>query len=866
VTPAGPDAEGDVSPDPSAARWREIDELFQRALDLPAAERSAFLAKAAAGDDGLRQSVGDLLAVAEDSGDFLDTPVEVACDLGWQDLLDSVDSGETSAESVGLPDRGGERVGPYRLLRRTGRGGMATVYLAERADGLWEQQVALKVIRRGLDTEDVIRRFLAERQILSSLQHPNIARLLDGGSTEDGLPYFVMEFVEGEPITAHCDARGLSVRERLALFCDVCRAVQVAHQSLVVHRDLKPSNILVTKDGVVKLLDFGIAKLLDDASEELTRTDRRLLTPQYASPEQVRGEPITTASDVYQLGVLLSVLLSGRRPYDVAALSPAQMEARITGAEPARPSRLVSEEAAHARGVTVERLTRSLRGDLDAIVLKALRRDSGDRYPSAESLVGDVQRHTSGHPVEATRGAFTYKASKFLRRHVAGMTTAAAFLVLLIGAVVALAQQRSRVIAAADRAEQVASFLASVFEDADPTTGVGDTMSVRTLLVRGAQRVDSELGDQPALQAELYGVIGNAFTNLGLLDEGTEILTAALEHARQAHGRTDEELEALEAALSDLASVHKAGREFELAQPFLEEVLELRRARLGPNAVEVAEALAELGYNVRDVVGPDSAAVILQQASEVPGLDPDSEEGVRISLGLAFVLRAQGKIEEAEALYREAIPKLRTLIPDDPELGTHINNLAFLLKNRGAYDEAASLYGEAHSLYAGTHGSGHPISLMLASNLSLALFEGGRVEEGETVMRERVEAAREQWPAGHWRVAATLEQRANANLRFGDGLIAVPVLREAVAEFTETQGERHSWTAAARAWLGAALLVVESAPEGGRELNRALADLEAYRSETGIDDRSFHVRQIADYLESHGLGEQADRLRQFLEG
>ena len=851
-----------MSPDSPVTRWREIDALFQRALDLPAPRRAAFLAEAADGDESLRRSVEDLLAVADDSGDFLDTPVELACDLGWKDLLGSLDTGESSTESVGAPDRSGERVGPYRLLRPIGRGGMATVYLAERADGLWEQQVALKVIRRGLDTEDVIRRFLAERQILSSLHHPNIARLLDGGSTEDGLPYLVMEFVEGEPITAHSDAHGLSVRERLTLFCKVCHAVQFAHQSLVVHRDLKPSNMLVTEDGAVKLLDFGIAKLLDDASGERTRTGRQLLTPQYASPEQVRGEPITTASDVYQLGLLLCALLAGRRAYDVTALSPAQVEAQITGAEPERPSRLVSEEAAQARGLNAERLIRRLQGDLDAIVLKTLRKQPRDRYPSVESLVADIHRHVSGHPVEATRGAFTYKARKFVRRHVVGMITAGAFLVLLTGAAVALAQQRSRVIASAATAERVASFLASVFEDADPTTGVGDTMSVRTLLARGAGRVEAELAGQPALQAELYGVIGNAFRNIGLLEEGTEILGGALEKARQAYGPADEKLEA---AVWDLSAVHRDGREFELAQPLLEEVLELRRTRLGPNAVEFAEALATLGYNVRDAVSPDSAAVLLQQARDVPGLDPESEEGVKISLGLAFVLRAQGEIEEAEALYRDAIPKLRTLSPDDPDLGVHINNLAFLLKERGSYDEAASLYRETLSLYSDVHGRGHPVSLMLAANLSSALFEGGRVEEGDIVMRERVEAAREQWPQGHRRVAASLQERGNANLRFGDGLIAVPVLREAVTAFTGLQGERHSWTATARAWLGAALLVVESAPEGDRQLAQALADFEAYKRESTIADRAFHVRQIADYLESHGMAERAARLRELLD-
>ncbi|MFV1986793.1 MAG: protein kinase [Gemmatimonadota bacterium] len=850
-----------MTPESPADRWAEVDAIFRRVLEVPATDRVALLTEATQGDESLQRSVETLLAHAEDWDGLLETPVEMACDLGWEDLVDSLDSGESSAGPAEMHDRSGERVGPYRLLRQVGRGGMATVYLAERADGQWEQQVAVKVIRRGLDTDDVIRRFLAERQILSSLQHPNIARLLDGGSTEDGLPYLVLEFVEGEPITTHCDARRLRVRERLELFCDVCRAVQFAHQGLVVHRDLKPSNILVTADGHVTLLDFGIAKLLDGSAEHATRTGRQRLTPQYASPELVRGDPITTVSDVYQLGVLLCSLLSGQRPYDVTSLSPARLEAKITGSEPERPSRLVSDEAARARGLTADRLVRRLRGDLDAIVLKALRKAPADRYPSAESLVADVRRHLSGHPVEATRGAVTYRAGKFVRRHVAGLVTTAAFAVLLSGGTAALAVQRNRAVAAADTAEQVASFLASVYEDADPVTGVGDTMSVRTQLAQGARRVDTELAGQPALQARLFGVIGSAYQNLGRLDEGIEILDAALGKAREAYGPADEELAA---AILDLADALSTAREFDRTVPLYEEYVALQRARLGPNAVEVAEGLSSLAVRIRDVVGPDSAEVLLRQARTVAERFPGSEIDTRISLSLAYVLRAKGEFEEAEALYREAIRSLRVTNPNDPQLATHLNNLAFLLKEREAYEEAVVLYREALSRYSDVHGPGHPVSLMLASNLGNALFLGQRIDEGEAVMNDRVAAAREQWPEGHWRVAVALQSRAISRARFGNGVAAAEGFREAVEAFARTQGDRHSWTATARAWLGATLLAVEADPAGDRELDRALADLEAYGREDTIEDRSVLLGMVADYLEEQGLAERAGRVRAVL--
>lgn len=854
-----------MNPEVPAERWREIDTLFQRVLELPPDERTPFLAEAASGDDALRRSVEQLLEAAGEGADLFETPVEFADATGWQGLADFLDAGGPPPGSGDAPGRTGELVGPYRILREVGRGGMATVYLAERADGQWEQQVALKVIRRGLDTDDVVRRFLAERQILSSLEHPNICRLLDGGATGDGVPFLAMEFVDGKPITAHCDEQGLSVRERLGLFGDVCRAVQHAHQSLIVHRDLKPSNILVTTDGAPKLLDFGIAKLLDDSPDDSTQTGRQRLTPQYASPELVRGDPITTASDVYQLGVLLCVLLAGRRPYDVAvSATSARLEAQITGTAPQPPSRLVSDEAARGRGTTVDRLRRRLRGDLDAIVLKALRKEPSERYASAEALLGDIDRHLTGHPVEAARGATRYRVGKFVRRHAAGLATTAAFFVLLAVAAVALAVQRDRAVAAAETSTQVAAFLSSVFEDADPVTGVGDTMSVRTQLARGARRVQAELEGRPALQAELYGVIGRAYRNLGLLDEGIEILTVALERAREAYDPEDEELDA---AITALMGAFGESRMLDQALSLHEELLEIRRRRFGPNSAEFAATLAEASGRVRDVVGPDSAEVLLRQARAIPALDPETAAGVRVSLNLAYVLRAQGKLEEAEALYREAIPLFEALSPNDPDIPVYMNNLAFLLRERGANDEAADLYREALALHAEVHGRGHPVSLMLASNLSTAFFRGERVSEGEAVMQERVSAAREQWPEGHWRLATVLREQGMANVQYGDGLMAVAAFRESVEEFAASEGERHPWTAATRLWLGAALVVVESAPEGYEQLERAVDDLEAAISGGVLDGRAeFQIGAVADYLESHGREDLAAPLRGLQEG
>ena len=362
-------------------RFREADALFDAALDLPPGEREAYVDRACEGDSELSTAVRRLLRAHERAEGFLATAAsEMAAPL----LVEAL-SGAAHPE----------RVGAYRVVREIGRGGMGAVYLAERDDGQFRQRAALKLARGGIGTDYLTRRFLEERQILASLEHPHIARLLDGGVTEDGLPWFAMEYVEGQPIDAYCDARGLTIEQRLKLFLDVCGAVQYAHRNLVIHRDLKPSNILVTSDGSLKLLDFGIARLLAPGHEvtaEFPVSGVRLMTPAYASPEQIRGESVTTASDVYALGVLLYELLTGSHPFRTPGVETAELQRRVLEERPARPSAVAT--------LSPNRVGR-LRGDLDAIVLKALEKSPERRYATAEQLATDVQRHLASRPVAA---------------------------------------------------------------------------------------------------------------------------------------------------------------------------------------------------------------------------------------------------------------------------------------------------------------------------------------------------------------------------------------------------------------------------------------------------------------------------------
>ncbi|MCP4661395.1 MAG: serine/threonine protein kinase, partial [bacterium] len=399
-------------------RWRQILELLEGALGQAPGDREAFLDERCASDTALRGQVEDLLEADKEAAGFM------------RDPLVPVHGAISLPTAAGSPGR--DLVGPYRLLRRIGQGGMSTVYLAVRGDDEYHRRVAVKIVRQGVEGEERLHRFRTERQILASLDHPSIARLYDGGTTDQGTPYFVMEYVEGLPVDEYCDRYCLSVRERLELFRKVCSAVHYAHQNLVVHRDLKPSNILVNADGVPKLLDFGIAKLLNPELSfhpEPTATWVRMMTPHYASPEQVRGKMITTASDVYSLGVLLYELLTGHLPHLFNERSPQEIEQLLTEVEPARPSAVVGREEAasgtsralgsqrHVCGMRPEQLRRRLSGDLDTIVLMALRQEPQRRYTSVQQFSEDVRRHLAGLPVMARKATPAYRIRKFLRRN-----------------------------------------------------------------------------------------------------------------------------------------------------------------------------------------------------------------------------------------------------------------------------------------------------------------------------------------------------------------------------------------------------------------------------------------------------------------
>jgi|SoiMethySBSTD1v2_1073268.scaffolds.fasta_scaffold79203_2 serine/threonine protein kinase/tetratricopeptide (TPR) repeat protein len=483
-------------------RWQRLEDLFHAMLELPADSRAAALAAACGDDSELRVELERLLQSHAQASAF----------------VSGAAAGVESVAALVVPE--GAQVGAYRIIRELGRGGMGTVYLGERADAQFEMRVAIKLIKRGMDTDAVLQRFRHERQILAGLEHPNIARLLDGGTTGDGLPYFVMEHVDGEPIDEYCRTHEVSIDQRLRLFRQVCAAMSYAHQHLVVHRDIKPSNILVTADGVPKLVDFGIAKLLDpgeNASPLATELGAQAMTPQYASPEQLRGERVTTVSDVYALGVLLYELLAGARPYDVTGKTPAESKLIVVDSEVARPS-----VTAARRGDDV--LSRRLRGDLDSIVITAIRKDPAERYGSVALLDDDIRRHMEQLPVVARGDSWTYRAARFVRRRKLGVAAAAAIGVTLIGGVIATSWQARVARAERTRAERrfndVRKLANSVlFDYHDAIEALPGSTPVRERLVKDAQAyLDSlaaEASGDPTLQRELAAAYDRLGTVLG---------------------------------------------------------------------------------------------------------------------------------------------------------------------------------------------------------------------------------------------------------------------------------------------------------------------------------------------------------------
>lgn len=799
----------------SADRWDRMQALFTACLELSPDERVPYLNSAAV-DAAVRREVLSLLEAHAMRG-----PVD--------DLADRL--GATAVPAAP------QRVGPYAVIQPLARGGMGSVYLAERADGQFRHRVALKLIRRDLETEDLRQRFLAERQIVARITHPNITRLLDGGITEDGMPYFVMEYVEGLPIDQYCDTNRLTLSQRLELFRTVCGAVQHAHRNLVIHRDLKPANILVGADGMVKLLDFGIAKVLDpEAFSETsgrTGTGVRLMTPEFASPEQLRGLPVTTASDTYQLGLLLFDLLTGVRP---RLIEPAATSGAVTGPrrEIGKPSTLVGatrEPApnvaaiAAARGTTPERLRRQLAGDLDNIALRALHEQPDQRYTSVEQLAEDVRRHLAGLPVIARPETLGYIATKFVRRHRAGVAASAAIGVLLAVFGVSTAVQAKRVTRERDRAQQVSNLLLDLFKSASPDLSDGDTITVVEVLDRGIERIRTSLREQPDLQGAMLGELSNVYWDLGRLNEAAALAKEALTLRLASSGPEDPETARSLTQLS--AHLVDAGHA-DSALPYAERAVDLARRRLGRGSFLAGRALQAYGYALQTKGDRVRARPALEEAIWVYRAHSDSGR-VHLAatlVNLGWIHENEGNLDSAEAKMRESVA-IRRAIPGNPYLVNSLGALADILLKRGNATEAEPVVAEAMAISEKMYPPGHWRLGASASRYAKVLAAKGDLPGAERRYREAL-ANRRSYGDRSLGVASALNDLALfLKDRRGDLPGAEPLFREAASIYAEKRGPNDTWTAIVLSNLAQTVYPQGRDAEAEAIFRRAIPALEA---------------------------------------
>jgi serine/threonine protein kinase len=747
----------------NVGQWERVKVLLDEAIALDAAQRPSFLDRACDGEPELRRELESLLASHEQAGTaFLKNP---AADL--------------KAALSPVSTRVGHRIGVYQIVEEIGHGGMGEVYRAVRADGQYTKEVAIKLVRGGYDSRFVLERFLNERQILASLDHPNIARLLDGGTTDDGIPYLVMELIEGERIDSYCDDRKLSITERLQLFQQVCGAVQYAHQRLVIHRDLKPGNILVTGEGVPKLLDFGIAKIFDPSGAAAETTLARPMTPEYASPEQIRGEPITTASDVYSLGVVLYQLLTGRLPYPGDTVSSHELARTICDTDPSRPSTVVlkprmvrsgdtittlnPEQVSSLREGSPAKLKRRLAGDLDDIVLMALRKEPQRRYASVEQLAEDIRRHVAGLPVAATKGSWNYRAGKFVARHKAGVAATAVILLAIVAGVAATVREARIADANAKRAEKrfndvrkLANSL--IFEIHDSIQGLpGATPSRKLLLDRAVEYLDN-LSQDAAGDVNLERELGWAYYRLATVQGDTTQSNLGQIHAAEISNRKamaffEAVAKANPGNLQDqlnLAMAYRWRAFFDIyeksglseIQRALAVTEPLVRAHGGNLDVknERAQELSILA-DIQDAVGNrlqsiESRRTIRALREEISRIRPDYS-GNRQAIAKNTVLLAHelgrfGPREEALLLMNEGIAEIQALVKNsggDPGL---IRELSAAEGRRG---EVELMQGNIVAARADFRSSRHrieplakldPENKLLQSDLWVAQFEDGR--------------------------------------------------------------------------------------------------------------------------------------------
>jgi serine/threonine-protein kinase len=840
--------------------------LFLDALELDLPARESFLQDACGDDGNLLREVKTLLGAAAESEPYF-------AGLAEQARLAIIAGSEEPPVA--------DRIGAWRLLRLIGRGGMGAVYLAERADGQYEARAALKILPVGIRDAAARGRFIAERQILARLVHDNITRLLDGGVTDDGTPYFVMDYVEGTSIDAYCDANRLNLEQRLDLILKVCDTVQFAHQNLIVHRDIKPGNVLIDASGTVRLLDFGIAKLLDenDLPAELTFLARRPLTPTYASPEMLLAQPVDVTTDVYSLGVLCYRLLTGRLPLEFRGLSAGEMEERIRGALPIPASQAVlredsasadeaqsADELAARRRSDPKRLSARLSGDLDVILETALARERERRYASVELLARDIRRYKKGLPIVARRPTVGYRAGKFLRRHRLGIAVAAVAIVTLVGITglsvryAVVTERQSREIAAErDRAEEIKDFLQGVFLTAEPSVSKGEELTAREILDRGARRLAGDMHDRPELKADLLDTVADVYQGLGFFAEARPLAEQVVAFRQDAYGESSPQYGD---ALHKLAYLDERLGDYERALEHSTAAVAVRRAVAQP--VKLADSLIVYGRTLHrlgrlDEARPFYIEAVALNRSAFAGAD----EKLALSLvSLGTLEKARGSIDDAEALQREAL-QMRLAIYTEPstELIESHYNLGTILHQRRKYAEARDAYNAAleigHKLWP--QPEGHPDEPYMLNGLARVHESLEEYAEAETLFRQAIATLERHLGDRHPNLGIVQVNLGDVLIKLDGCNAAEPAFSAAVSILSES-APGVAALANAQSRLGLCRLEAGQLDEAGQLLE---ASFRAHREARGLEHAETQkaLSGLIDLFERRGSADRAEEYR-----
>jgi serine/threonine protein kinase/tetratricopeptide (TPR) repeat protein len=877
-----------------STRWERIQTLFHDVADLPALDQRVFL-KTACGDDV--ELAADVLAlVAEDAS---------GASLLDRDLAQVANEVLDEVMPASLPF---QEFGPYRMKQVLGEGGMGVVYLAERTD--LGTLVAIKILRDAWLSPARRERFASEQRTLAQLNHPSIARLYDADTLDDGTPWFVMEYVEGIPLTDYCSEHASSVEDRLHLFRAVCEAVQYAHQHAVIHRDLKPSNILVKPDGTIRLLDFGIAKQVASLEMPLGKSDQtmtglRLMTPAYAAPEQIRGDRVGIHTDVYALGVILYELLAGELPFDLSRLTPGEAEAMIVGQDPERPSVVAGRMAdTSAASVAVPTAGKIAWADLDVLCLTAMHKDVQRRYQSVEALMRDIDHYLQGEPLEARPDSFRYRLGKFVRRNRRAVSAAVVVFTIVVVVVifftVRLAKARNAALAEAARTQRIQKFMTNLFQGGDEAAGPADSLRVVTLLDRGVQEAQS-LSPEPEIQAQLYATLGTLYENLGKFDQANSLLNSALAERKSLFGPDNAQVAESLVALGVLRDQQAQLPE---AENLVREGLAMSKRHLPPNHPAVAKATTALGKVLEDRGAYESAIQTLDEAvrlqstkggAATPELAAslyelanthfyaghyDKAEALNqrllpiyrqiygerhprvadVLINLGAIRHDLGHYSDAEQFERQALDIVQAWYgKDNPATASDLTILARTLVFENHYDEGIGLLQQSLAIKERVYGKVHPSVASSLNELGNAAFKQGNYDAAEQYFTRMADIYRAIYGDHHYLLGIALSNLAGVYMGRQEWSRAENLFRQVIPLFTETQSAHHINTGIARTKLGRTLLREHRYPEAEAE-SRAGYDILVTQMDPKV---SWLVKTRQDLVEEYVALHQPEKAAQF---